>query len=687
MLTYRRQRSREPVGSGKLAYKIEDSSVVDENLGGIRVDREATTCVKTLIEKEIVKEPRHSDSRWEGHLKKKNGKRGKTGFKQSQFLNNGDLEDGKNWESKCPCQQITEQHLENIITEKDIIKEFCDQDYPHHHEERLHEAVKQVLSQQLFCGIHKELVNVLQSSQGSHFTRDKLSNALAESDLSRDGKYKQLNFFGKEAGFRGIRSSDGDEHSQVPNTIVLLNPKLINPETAPLQNTGDKGRSERIITWSFLSSIRKRLKSAISSTKDRFYMEKVPQVKAGEENHKMGDNSDLRVSKIYIEAKKYLSEIPSDCDQGSEILTSEFSDKLGRILSLPVFSCSPIGSPKRDNSLTVFPKGECPRDIGNNVDSSTVVPGEQVIESSICGTVGEETAVVTVDHTGLEENTGESDEFSPENCTTGHLCEASDDNDCGQLMRKNLNDENAPVVSPFTSLPSAFFMEKAEQPSPVSVLEPLFTEDQYSPTRTKIQSRGHPIQLLQIEFDERVDPSTTQNIYTETLDIDCVKAVLHACKINWDELYLKSLSSDQLLPLTVLRDTDFFGGFPFHGEKILLDCINEVLLEFCKHYSVLPCYCFSNKINATHKVCERVHWHLLQPPMPRTLEQIVGKDLSGMEAWMDLRLEAENLGVVMGEIILEELIQDTIMDCVNEALESEQLPIFFLLGRRRTRQH
>ncbi|OWM88203.1 hypothetical protein CDL15_Pgr003615 [Punica granatum] len=597
MLTYRRQRSREPVGSGKLAYKIEDSSVVDENLGGIRVDREATTCVKTLIEKEIVKEPRHSDSRWEGHLKKKNGKRGKTGFKQSQFLNNGDLEDGKNWESKCPCQQITEQHLENIITEKDIIKEFCDQDYPHHHEERLHEAVKQVLSQQLFCGIHKELVNVLQSSQGSHFTRDKLSNALAESDLSRDGKYKQLNFFGKEAGFRGIRSSDGDEHSQVPNTIVLLNPKLINPETAPLQNTGDKGRSERIITWSFLSSIRKRLKSAISSTKDRFYMEKVPQVKAGEENHKMGDNSDLRVSKIYIEAKKYLSEIPSDCDQG------------------------------------------------------------------------------------------ESDEFSPENCTTGHLCEASDDNDCGQLMRKNLNDENAPVVSPFTSLPSAFFMEKAEQPSPVSVLEPLFTEDQYSPTRTKIQSRGHPIQLLQIEFDERVDPSTTQNIYTETLDIDCVKAVLHACKINWDELYLKSLSSDQLLPLTVLRDTDFFGGFPFHGEKILLDCINEVLLEFCKHYSVLPCYCFSNKINATHKVCERVHWHLLQPPMPRTLEQIVGKDLSGMEAWMDLRLEAENLGVVMGEIILEELIQDTIMDCVNEALESEQLPIFFLLGRRRTRQH
>lgn len=180
--------------------------------------------------------------------------------------------------------------------------------------------------------------------------------------------------------------------------------------------------------------------------------------------------------------------------------------------------------------------------------------------------------------------------------------------------------------------------------------------------------------MLQIEFEDSDVFTTAQDIYTQILNKESVfhyvKAVLRTFVLNWDQLYLKSLSSDELLEISLLREVDFLGDFLFRDKKLLLDCINEVLLEFCVHYSLLPCFYFSNKIHAIHKVCERVYWHLLQPPLPRTLEQIISKDLSGSEVWMDLYSEAENLGADMGEIILEELIQDTFTSCVNRTPET-----------------
>lgn len=165
-------------------------------------------------------------------------------------------------------------------------------------------------------------------------------------------------------------------------------------------------------------------------------------------------------------------------------------------------------------------------------------------------------------------------------------------------------------------------------------------------------------------------------ILNKAAAINYVKAVLHTLELNWDQLYLKSLSSDQLLESPWLREVDFSGDLRLCNRKLLLDCINEVLLEFCNHYFVLPWFYFSNKIHAVHKVCERVYWHLLQPPIPRTLEQIVRKDLSGLKVWMNPHLEVKNLGVDIGKTILEELIQETFMSSTIRTLESEELPSF-----------
>lgn len=281
---------------------------------------------------------------------------------------------------------------------------------------------------------------------------------------------------------------------------------------------------------------------------------------------------------------------------------------------------------------------------------------------------------------------------------------------------QNFEDENGLVLSPSMYRPCALFMgkpddqeigiDKAEQPSPLSVLEPLHTEDDCRPTRTTSRSRrssclnyvdlssmdvqswlnyfcfmkpgGHPIQLLQIKFEDRDHFATARDIYTETLDkgliIGYVRAVLDASKLNWDELYLESRPSDQLVEFSMLGgEVDFLGDMPFSGKKILLDCINEVLLGFYGHYSVLPCFNNSNEASAIRKVCTRVYWHLLQPPLPRTLEQIIGKDLSTKETWMDLHFEVESLGVDMGDIILQELILDTFTSLVNRSQDSREL--------------
>ncbi|AES80253.1 DUF4378 domain protein [Medicago truncatula] len=58
---------------------------------------------------------------------------------------------------------------------------------------------------------------------------------------------------------------------------------------------------------------------------------------------------------------------------------------------------------------------------------------------------------------------------------------------------------------------------------------------------------------------------------------------------------------------------------------------------------------------------EGVCWHVLCLPPPHTLEQIVRKDMARNGTWMDLRLDAEIAGFEMGDTILAELIEDTIL--------------------------
>lgn len=194
------------------------------------------------------------------------------------------------------------------------------------------------------------------------------------------------------------------------------------------------------------------------------------------------------------------------------------------------------------------------------------------------------------------------------------------------------------------------------------------------------------MQPLQIQFEEHASSAAVQNIQMKSSVEDkesmfeYVKAVLQVSDLNWDELCVKSLSTDQLLDPSLFDEVEFSPDKLCYEQKLLFDLINEVLLEICGHYfGCLPWVSFvkshirpvPNKENALSDVWEGVLWHLIPLPLPHTLEQTVRKDMAKSGTWMDLRFDADNVGIEMGDAILEELMEDTILSCVNENPESE----------------
>lgn len=173
------------------------------------------------------------------------------------------------------------------------------------------------------------------------------------------------------------------------------------------------------------------------------------------------------------------------------------------------------------------------------------------------------------------------------------------------------------------------------------------------------------------------------------LVLEYVKKVLEASNLNCDDLYLKSQSSDQLIELSVLDKVDFFGGHLHYDQKLLFDCINEVLLDVFEYYNI--CYpglsfvkrrirSIPNMKYAVLEVCGGVHWHLLPLPLPRSLEQIIRKDMSRTGAWMDLRFDVENIGVEMSEAIIAELMDEIMLSRVNERVQRANALQSVLLG-------
>ncbi|KAI3441790.1 DUF4378 domain-containing protein [Psidium guajava] len=429
-------------------------------------------------------------------------------------------------------------------------------------------------------------------------------------------------------------------------------------------------------------------------------------------------NHKHRLSNIYVKAKKHLFEMLNHGDAVS--LSRQYPETLGRILSNPELKCF----------LTVSPRSDSKHGILNHPHSSTQRTMESLISKSFTGSVQNLESDLNITEMVLSSDKVETtDGATREEMISEDICgatrlviqgdhisgppsepvkslgasfESIPEDECSKPMKKKSYGMEQQPLSLFSSPPSALTIKRVEdlelvidrsdRPSPVSVLEPLFTEDDRSPASPV------PVELstqsLLVEFED--DFSTTdEEIYLRNFEVEkelvfeYVKKVLEVANLNCDDLHLKSQSSDQLIELSVLDKVDFFGDHLHYDQKLLFDCINEVLLEVFEYnnrcypsLSFVKCriWPIPNMKYAVLEVCRGVHWHLLPLPPPRSLEQIVQKDMSRMGTWMNLRFDVENIGVEMSEAIIAELIEEILLSCMNERVWRANALQLVLLG-------
>ncbi|KAI4328792.1 hypothetical protein L6164_021121 [Bauhinia variegata] len=666
----------------------------------------------------------------------------------------------------------------------------------------------------------KELGNAQCENEKEH--KSVIGSNLSEPEPGRQTRevvnHKQRSFLRKKVKSQTKNPTNGYEDTESSNTIVILKPGpmgLQNSESesnlaSSLDSHGDvryKGPSTRVGSHFSLTEIKKKLKHAMgkekhgnhggiskeerknmgqgskfigkdnvgmrSPNKDHFFIEKIARpmldAKKGDKTGTFKDpevivehengNPKRRVSNIYIEAKKHLSEMLRG-DKNVDFSSRQTPKSLGRILSLPQYNLSPLGSPGRDwenhfvTEQTRFSSTEKCREASEDLlspkqetftghlDQATENPEQlsicdensddkvQEINSQLNFSdefIHDEKAETScydvrddILHEGNVESIKEKNALNSSSELVGLVegkdqnCEISEISDgarSSQCLNQDVLEENQQPSSPMSSPSDSSITKKIEEPesgadvsvrpSPVSVLDAPFLEDDISSGSTRIQPVEVPIRPLQIQFEEHESSPMDQIdggkhfFEGNGFIFHYIKALLQASGLNSDKLWIKCLSSGEILDPTLFDQVEFLADQPCHDQKLLYDCINEVLMEVCCHYfGVSPWVSFvkpsirpiPNMKKVILKVSEGVCWHFLPLLPPHSLEQIVKKDMARSGAWMDLQLDAEVVGFEMGEVILQELMDDTIFSCISESPESKYSQLKFE-GQGEQHQH
>ncbi|CAJ1950143.1 unnamed protein product [Sphenostylis stenocarpa] len=621
---------------------------------------------------------------------------------------------------------------------------------------------------------------------GSNFSEQQdHGNLKQNSDLV---SHKKHNFFRKKVKSHSKSSTNENGNTNL-SSIVILKPGqmgLQNSETgknlASYQDSHDvvkyKGPSVRGSSHFSLTEIKKKLKHAMgrerhgnlegiserhptfecqnrrhsnkaigkdnvgmrSPNKDHFFIEKIVRpatgvLKGGKigttkdfeltVEHENGNYPKQRVSNLYIEAKKHLCEIVGSGDEKIDMSSRQISRTLGKILSLPEYNFSPLGSPGRDwehhfvtaqtrfstsdkiwdaNKDNLSPKqgafvGHLDQEADNSEKQSIICDENSinkvqeiksdsnftddlchVDEVENCSPVRDEIVtegdVESAKEVIVLESSSQPVDLSARKEDQNYgLSESSDCTRCSQCSKQDVKEENKPA-SPLSSPPYSSITSVTDisgRPSPVSVLDTPFLEDDVQPVEVPVRPLNFVEQCsspLNEINREKYCLKENEWIY------DYIKAILQASGLTIDQLSTKCVSSDKILDPSLFDEVEFLPSQHCHDQKLIYDCVNTVLMEVCQNYfGVSPCVSFinpgirssPNMKKVILKVWEGVCWHFLPLPPPRTLDKIIKKDMDKNGAWMDLRLEAETIGFDMEEAILAELMEDTILSCVSKS--------------------
>lgn len=455
-----------------------------------------------------------------------------------------------------------------------------------------------------------------------------------------------------------------------------------------------------------------------SPSRDHFYTEKfarkherVSKLKESEtkpkENEDTEENlgSSRHISNIYSEAKKHLSEMLSNGDEDADLIIGNLPKTLGKMLSSPDNNAlSPGASPRKEDEhdyvtseMRFCPGGDFhsvknSQPIAANVDlkKKSEVPDETGVDICIevtSSSMMEDTSAEGVLEVKRPENQEEmetSDAFC-EQCSSprsiydehhGEIVEVSDEERSPRYFKSDPSEENE-FCSPMGSSqykkieePESTSSDRSGRPSPVSVLEPLFSDNEISPASNISVPVEYSIQPLCIQFEDQ-EIGTRNCMENEESAFEYVEAVLLASDLNWDDFENRWLSSSQILDSSLFDEVEIFSSQPSYNQRLLFDSTNEILKEVCDCYldffslvrqKIQPVPKGENLIN---EVWERIELHSTNN-YPLSLDHLVKKDLGISRTWMDLRSDSREMVCDIDDSIFEDMMDDTVLSLIND---------------------
>ncbi|KAL4567075.1 hypothetical protein LXL04_022647 [Taraxacum kok-saghyz] len=541
---------------------------------------------------------------------------------------------------------------------------------------------------------------LLNEDQKSKSKSTQRSNSLENEPSNR----KHRNFFRRRS-----KSVDVDNSTLSSSRIVILKPNSLENRIKLDNNNNDNNNnvySERINSQFSFMEIKKRLKHVIgkeqsrpgssernieaingwsSPNRDHFYTEKFTKKVVEKRVSNLGENGDVssHISSIYLEAKKHLLEMVSNGYDDAELMMERLPRTLGKILSCPEVnekSQPCVDSSNLDENLKVHDEVD--------LDNNTLVEGvtcsimedtsrEEAIEIGkqenqeemevMDVLYGECSSPERLDDEQHDENVEVFDEKrSPECLKSDSLEEIEFSSPIGSSLSNNIEEVDSNSI------------DKSGRPSPVSVLEPLFSDNEISPTSTISRPVAAGIQPLCIRFEDHETCRRTC-LENEESEFEYVEAVLLASDLNWDEFEKRWLSSLQILDSSLFHEVEIFSNRPSHDQKLLFDSTNEILQEVCDCYLhfFLQLSFIKRKIQPVPEGADLINeiWEKIELNLkgnyPLSLDRLVKKDFGSSRTWMDLRADSREIVFEIDESIFEDVLEDTLLCLIEDFVDDE----------------
>ncbi|KAL7122995.1 hypothetical protein ACP275_01G078900 [Erythranthe tilingii] len=371
---------------------------------------------------------------------------------------------------------------------------------------------------------------------------------------------------------------------------------------------------------------------------------------------------------VISEAKRHLSARLKNVNGFENVTRKKSTKTLGRILSSPEHGLisSPVRPKTEVSSCDYYNTYENTLQIINTETispiRSTDVESHKIDTSVMDG----ERKIVLQPELDIPEV---ASELNGTNVVTIDTVELQKDD---ETIMQSISDSHSENEASTSTADSTKLVE--EHRSPVSVLEPFFTEDSNSPPNITLQTARKKLQPLRLDFEECSFESSFEKSYIEEDQeyiSEYVHSVLEASCLNWEHLSEIESPPEELLEPSIFEEVEFLHNDCYFDPKLLFDHMNEVLLHIYRcHFCPSPWLAFVKPRTRSEPLAETVldevmteaEFYLLPRTEKRTLDQLVSKDVADCRSWLDVRFDKEQIVSELSEDLLEESILDILVE-------------------------